>query len=225
MAAEEKGAPKVGIVEDDSAVRAFFAAAIARGGLDVAFAAGSLGEALAAIRAGVPDLCLVDLGLPDGSGVDFITELKTRSDAKALVSTVFGDRATVLRALRAGADGYILKSLGEADLLHHVRQTLDGFTPVSPQVATYLLEILKTRSAGVIDPRDALTDKETEILTVFGRGLTYAETAATLGLSANTIRDYVKKIYAKLNVHSRTEALFEARSLGIIRPSTDDGAG
>lgn len=221
MTNEEKIAT-IGIVEDDAAVRAYFAAVIARAeGLALAFAAPTLAEARSAIAEAAPDLCLVDLGLPDGDGVDFIRNLKVKAGAKALVATVFGDRATVMAALKAGADGYVLKSLTETELLAHIRQTLDGFTPVSPQVATYLLELLKPSATAAPAGGEALSAKEVEILTVFGRGLTYAETATALGLTPNTVRDYVRKIYAKLNVHSRSEALFEAVSLGVMAPPAD----
>lgn len=219
----EKKIAAVGVVEDDPAVRSYFAAVIARTeGLGLAFAAPTLAEARSAIAEAAPDLCLVDLGLPDGNGVDFIRELKARAAAKVLVATVFGDRATVMAALKAGADGYVLKSLTEKELLAHIRQTLAGFTPVSPQVATYLLELLKPSAAAAPAGGEALSAKEVEILTVFGRGLTYAETATALGLTPNTVRDYVRKIYAKLNVHSRSEALFEAASLGVMAPPADN---
>ena len=120
-------------------------------------------------------------------------------------------------------DGYILKSMSQAEILLHVRQTLEGFTPISPQVATYLIELLKPPPSAALAPESAhvLTAREAEILSIFGRGLTYVETARVLGISANTVRDFVKKIYAKLDVHSRSEAVFEAKSLGLIETAAD----
>lgn len=207
---------RIGVVEDDERLCAYYAATIAGSGdMTLAFRAGTLAIARARLRETQPHLCLVDLGLPDGSGVDFVRAIKAQGDGKALVLTVLGDRKTVMTALKAGADGYVLKSMAQEELLTHIRQTLDGFTPVSPQVATYLLELLSPAKAAIETER-ALTSRETEVLSVFARGLTYDETARALNISANTVRDYVKKIYAKLDVHSRSEALFEAQAMGLI---------
>jgi DNA-binding NarL/FixJ family response regulator len=209
---------KIGIVEDDPSVLRFFISVIEScGELKLAFAVATLAEARAAIAREAPDLCLVDLGLPDGDGLDLVRALKATRRAKALVTTVLGDRATVLKVLRAGADGYIVKSAGQADILTHIKSTLAGFTPVSPQVASYLLELLKPDGDPAKDA-DAplLSPRETEVLSIFCRGLTYEETAHALDISVNTVRDFVRKIYAKLEVHSRSEAMFEARQLGLI---------
>lgn len=209
----------IGIVEDDPAARRFFCSVIGRDdSLTVAFEATTLTEARAALGQTRPGLCLVDLGLPDGNGIDLVSELKAGGDIKVLVTTVLGDRTTVMAALKAGADGYILKTSRAADMLGHIHQTLDGFTPISPQVATYLLEVLRPQpsSPAVTEDGETLTDREVEILGIFSRGLTYDETARVLGISPNTVRDFVKKIYGKLKVHSRSEALFEALSLGLL---------
>lgn len=217
MASEPAEAPhRVGIVEDDPTMLDHFRSVLeGAAGLEVAFVAGSLAEARAATAGGSPHLCLVDLGLPDGSGIDFLRELKSRTATKVLVTTVLGDRSTVLAVLRAGADGYILKTSVADDILAHVRQTLAGYTPISPQVATYLLDSLRPEPVG---GDQMLTPREVELLEIFSRGLSYEETARVLGVTKNTVRDFVKKIYAKLSVHSRGEALFEARSLGLIDP-------
>ncbi len=207
----------IGVVEDDPAVARFFEQVIGRDSdLTLTFVAPSLAEARRALARGRPSLCLVDLGLPDGSGIELVRELKAGGETRTLVTTVLGDRATVMAALKAGADGYILKTAGADDMLVHIRQTLDGFTPISPQVATYLLETLRPAGPGVTEDGETLTARELEILSIFGRGLTYQETAQALGISANTVRDFVKKIYGKLKVHSRSEALFEALSLGLM---------
>lgn len=211
----------IGIVEDDPAVLRFLASLI--DGVDDlarAFAVATVAEARAAIAKRPPALCLIDLGLPDGNGLDIVRETKARG-GKALVSTVLGDRTTVMKVLKAGADGYIIKSMGQADILTHIRSTLAGFTPVSPQVATYLLELLnpaqtQQKAANAADCR--LSPREAEVLAVFCRGLTYEETARALGISINTVRDFVKKIYAKLDVSTRTEAMFEAQQRGLLNP-------
>lgn len=211
----------IGIVEDDPAVLRFLASLIDEAeGLVCAFAVSTVADARSAIANRPPALCLIDLGLPDGNGLDIVRETKARG-GKALVSTVLGDRATVMTVLKAGADGYIIKSMGQADILTHIRSTLAGFTPVSPQVATYLLELLNpaqtpAKTANATDCR--LSPREAEVLAVFCRGLTYEETAHALGISINTVRDFVKKIYTKLDVSTRTEAMFEAQQRGLLNP-------
>jgi DNA-binding NarL/FixJ family response regulator len=216
MTTEPPSAPRrIGVVEDDPVVLTYFTSVLGQSeGLEIAFVARSLAEAREAVSAGAPDLCLVDLGLPDGSGIDLLRELKAAGDAKVLVATVLGDRSTVLSVLKAGADGYILKTSSADDILSYVRQTLDGFTPISAQVATYLMEILRPTPAE--GAGELLTAREAETLAIFSRGLSYDETARVLGISANTVRDFVRKIYAKLRVHNRSEALFEARNLGLL---------
>lgn len=207
----------IGIVEDDPAVMKFFVSVIAGADdLSLAFAVGTRAEALAAIGSTCPCLCLVDLGLPDGSGIDIVRFLKSRGECKALVTTVLGDRGTVMKVLRAGADGYLLKSMGQTDILTDIRGTLAGYTPVSSQIATYLLELLKPIPQSNPEAGVLLTPREAEVLAIFCRGLTYNETAQALGISINTVRDHVKKIYMKLDVSSRSEAMFEAQQLGLI---------
>lgn len=215
---------KIGIVEDDPPVMRFFASVIAScEDLEIAFAAGTLADARAAIAREAPSLCLVDLRLPDGDGLDIVRELKARGVAKALVTTVLGDRATVMKVLKAGADGYIIKNVGQADIIAHIRSTLAGFTPVSPQIATYLLELLQPATNPRQDkPVTPLSLRESEVLSIFCRGLTYEETAHALGISVNTVRDFVRKIYAKLEVHTRAEAMFEAKQLGLIEGGGED---
>lgn len=213
---------RAGLVEDDPRLSAYYSGIVADApDLELAFAVSTLAEGLRLTEAHKPNILLVDLGLPDGNGLDLVRTVKASGETKVLVLTVLGDRATVMAALTAGADSYILKSSKEDEMLTHIRQTLSGFTPVSAQVATYLLELLRPRRAAVpADPSNALSERESEVLAVFSRGLTYEETGHALKISANTVRDYVKKIYAKLKVHSRSEALFEAQNLGLIPPGS-----
>lgn len=209
---------RAGLVEDDPRLLAYYSGIVAEApDLKLAFAVSTLAEGLRLTEAQKPQILLVDLGLPDGNGLDLVRAVKANGESKILVLTVLGDRATVIAALTAGADGYILKSLKEDEMLTHIRQTLSGFTPISAQVATYLLELLRPkRTAAPAGLSCALSERESEVLAVFSRGLTYDETGQALNISANTVRDYVKKIYAKLKVHSRSEALFEAQTLGLI---------
>ncbi len=209
----------VGILEDDEGLRVYLEGVISETeGFRIAFSTGLVAEAIEACARTGPDLCLVDLKLPDGSGLDFINAIKPLSAAKCLILTALGDRSSVLIALRAGADGYLLKDTPPDLLRTSMLRTLRGETPISPQAATYLLDIWKATAGPptVVPSERALTEREAEVLRLFSRGLNYQETAHALGISSHTIRDHVKAIYRKLDVHSRTEALFEARHLGLI---------
>lgn len=214
-------AARIGILEDDEALRAYVEAVVEGAeGLTLAFSAGSLADARQASVDNPADLCLVDLKLPDGSGLDFISHIKATSAAKCLILTVLGDRASVLMALKSGADGYLLKDT-PADLLRsNIDRTLRGETPISPQAATFLLEMWRGAEPAAVPgrPEDALSVREVDVLKLFSRGLSYRETADILGISPHTIGDHVKAIYRKLSVHSRTEAIFEARQIGLISP-------
>lgn len=210
----------VGVVEDDPHFRAYVERAVdAAPGLECAFASGSLAEARARFDETGPDLCLIDLELPDGSGIELVRHIRSRTDCRVLVLTVLGDQGTVMEALKAGAHGYILKDSSGDQIIDCIRQTLAGFAPISPQVAVYLTRLLSEHSgepgpAG--EDRVRLTEREAETLSIFARGLSYREAGEVLGVSPHTISDFVKKIYRKLNVHSRGEAVFEAQSLGLI---------
>lgn len=210
---------RIGIVEDDEGLRLCLADAICRDAdLQLAFAAGSVAEAVACIGAGKMDLCLVDLGLPDGSGLTVLDLLRAAGEVKCLILTVFGDRQSVIAALRAGADGYLLKDTTPEQVCRNIKQALADETPISPVAARYLLELVRTDGAGTACAPEAarLSEREIEVLKLFSRGLSYREAAQTLAISAHTIGDHVKAIYRKLSVHSRAEAIFEARQMGLI---------
>lgn len=158
-----------------------------------------------------PELVLTDLGLPDGSGLDFIPDLKA-AGIRSLVITAFGDRETVLAALAAGADGYLLKDSPTETVLDGVRQTLAGGAPISAAAAIFLLERFREPAAAAqtISSSERLTPRETELLTLFSRGHSYKSAARDLGISPLTVGDHVKAIYRKLEVNSRGEAVFAA---------------
>lgn len=210
---------KIGVLEDDPDMRAYIAyAAEQADNLTVVFAEETVQAAMAHIDAGLtPDLCLVDLQLPDGSGVDFIRHASAHSDCKFLVLTVLGDRTSVITALEAGANGYLLKDSTERMMVKSIEKTMDGANPISPEAATHLLSLLGgAESKPAVDER-GLTGKETEVLTLFAKGLSYKEAANVLGVSSHTVNDHVKSIYTKLSVHSKSEAIFEALQLGLIK--------
>jgi len=211
----------IGIVEDNNGLREYLASVISGSNdFELAFCVPTVKQSLEYLSQQSVALCLVDLNLPDGRGVEVIKAVK-QANGKALVLSVLGDRVTVMEALTAGADGYLLKSGRPETIEHEIRQTLDGLAPVSPQIAAYLLKLARDNT-GALEPEMPeqenvnLTVRECDILDMFVRGLSYRETAQALDISVNTVSDHVRKIYTKLNVHSRSEAVFEAQCLGLI---------
>ena len=211
---------RIAVIEDDLHVREhFFDIISAEASLDLAGAASSLAraEALLVLK---PDLFLVDIGLPDGSGLDFIPKIKAQTTARALVITSFGDRETVVTAIEAGADGYLLKDSSAEVVLEGIHATLDGGAPISAAAAVYLLDRLRagpSASEEIARGENGLTPREIDLLELFARGESYKEAARTLGISPLTVGNHVKSIYRKLAVHSRGEAVYEAVRRGQLR--------
>lgn len=174
----------------------------------------NLQDAMRALDTDPPDLALVDLGLPDGSGIDFISRAaRTCPDTICVVSTVFGDDQHLFAALRAGAKGYLLKDRDQESLAGLLRGIVEGRPPLSPAIARRLLDHFHATAS---EPDTGLTGREREVLTLLAKGLTVAETAAMLEITANTAAGYVKNVYRKLNVTSRAEATVEAARRGLI---------
>ncbi|MBX3234485.1 MAG: response regulator transcription factor [Labilithrix sp.] len=190
------------LVEDDARLGAAFASVLEarRAGAWTVRVVSSAAAARATADRAI-DLAIVDLGLPDASGVDVIAELAQRTPPiRALAFTVFDDRATVLAAVEAGAVGYLLKDDPVDRVIAQIEECLDGHTPVSSRVARYLFD-LGRKPADV-----ALTDREEEVLACLRRGSTYTECAEELGLRLGTVQTHVKNLYRKLDVTTKTEA-------------------
>lgn len=217
--------PTVLILEDRAATRDWLreVAAQAFGPVQLSLAA-TLAEAdhwLAGMPAGATPICLVDLGLPDGSGIDFIRRLLAKLPAaRAVILTLFDDDQHLLAGMAAGAHGYVLKDQDAAQLVHRLQRLQAGETPMSPAMAERVLALFRDHARAVVAqaalPAVALTVREEEVLRLIGRGLTVAEAASTLGLSALTVAGYVKAIYRKLDICSRAEAAAEAGRRGLL---------
>lgn len=211
------------LVEDDAATRARLARAVEQDvGLRLVGQAGSCAEARARLAEGVPDVLLVDLGLPDGSGIDLIRELKRDgAGTEVMVITVFGDEKHVVAALEAGATGYVLKDGSNEYIAASIRDLVNGGSPISPAIARSLLrrfrEPLAPAAHAGVDAVPELTEREHEVLALLVKGFTFAEIGDLLGISAHTVTTHVKHIYGKLEVRSRAEAVYEALQLGIVK--------
>ena len=207
---------RIGVLEDSGPVRDHFLHIIDEAeDLTLCGVATCLGET-SALLATQPDLVLTDLGLPDGSGLDFIPLVKA-AGARSLVITAFGDRNTVLAALSAGADGYLMKDSPTQAVLDGIRVTLDGGAPISAAAAVFLLERFREPVVVAAPAAERLTPRETELLTLFSRGYSYKSAARELGISPLTVGDHVKAMYRKLEVNSRGEAVFAAVRRGQLR--------
>ena len=159
-------------------------------------------------------LAIVDIGLPDGSGVDIVRRLqRDLPDVLPVVATIYDDDAHLFEAIAAGARGYVLKD-EEADLLvNYLRRIERGEPPLSPSIAHRMLSHF--RAPTVTHDEAGLSPRETEVLTLLARGMTVSEAAQRLGLQPQTVASYVKVIYQKLCVTSRAEATREAVRRGL----------
>lgn len=167
-------------------------------------------EALKGVAKSVPDVFLVDLGLPDMHGLDLVRRVSAEHpDCDILVVTIFGDEQSVISALEGGARGYLLKGALEHDIAADIRHLRNGGSPLSPVIARQVLKrLVPERTAPTL--AEGLTPRESEILDAIARGFSYAETADLMHISVQTVHSHLKNIYRKLAVHSKTEAVFEA---------------
>jgi DNA-binding NarL/FixJ family response regulator len=166
-------------------------------------------------------LAIVDLGLPDGSGISFIRELTARNPcATAVVATIHEDDVNLLGAIAAGASGYLLKDQEDGALAAQLRRIDDGEPPLSPSIARRLMAHFAERGSPpgtALTADDAgLTPRECQVLGLLGRGSRVAEAAKVLGLTDQTVATYVKTIYRKLRITSRAEAAIAAQKRGLL---------
>jgi DNA-binding NarL/FixJ family response regulator len=167
-----------------------------------------------------PDLVTIDLSLPDGSGVELIRWLQQHYPAcKKMVVSLWGNDDLVFRAFQYGADGFLQKDkLIGMELAAALCALEDGGTPVSPKIARRLLEHFQMIKSAQPEPIDdcLLSDREREVLQLLAKGLLYKEIAELLNLSPHTVATHVKRIYKKINVASRGEAVFEAQKRHLL---------
>lgn len=221
----------VAIIEDHPEFIARFCDII-RADADFALAGSAVNgaEGISLIDSGRADVYLVDLGLPDMSGIDVIRHaLKTHPDCDVMVITVFGDDAHVIASIEAGATGYILKDSSPADIGDCIRELRDGGSPISPIIARKILQKFQHKKSAAAngaapsshrasaDALATLTEREIQILRGLAKGLSFKEIGELHFISAHTVSCHVKKIYSKLAVHSRGEAVYEATKMGLIR--------
>jgi DNA-binding NarL/FixJ family response regulator len=218
------------IVEDEPEFRMRFRQIVeSEPSLELVGVAANKREAQELIDRSKFDVMLIDLGLPDGNGTDLIRQVSAkRPDVDIMVVTVFGDEQHVVSAIEAGATGYILKDSTPADVVSCIRLLRAGGSPVSPVVARSVLRAIRnriggggsggtTRPGGPMPENNPLSQRETEILQLLAKGMSFNEIGEILGISPHTVTAHIKKIYRKLAVHSRGEAVYEATQMGLLR--------
>ncbi len=219
------------IVEDLPEIRAWLGvvACCAFPGLQVTSAA-RRDEALACVERQSFDLALIDLGLPDGNGLDVVAALRRRQPAALpVVVTIYDDDEHLFPALQAGAFGYLLKEQPQDTLVAQLLRMTQGEPPLSPPIARRVLAHFagarERRAAEIrqLEEEVSLTVRETEVLQRVAKGYTLPEIALQFGLSRHTVSDYIKQVYRKLNVSSRAEAALEAARRGLVNLNESSG--
>ena len=220
---------QVALVEDDTGMRERISRVVdADPSLSLAYSASNASDILRWLIDNPVDVLLVDLGLPDRPGLQVISQCRNMQPACAvMVLSIFGDEANMVQAFEAGASGYLLKDGTETELATHIRHLRAGGSPMSPVIARQLLRRWQAR-AGIAAPAkpatpspfggsirpERLSPREFEVLDLVSRGFTYVEVGTQMGVSASTVQTHIRNIYGKLDVHNKSEAVFEARNLG-----------
>jgi DNA-binding NarL/FixJ family response regulator len=223
---------RTALVEDDAAFRASLASAAMQSPMfELVGAAADLPEGLALMRERRPELLLVDLQLPSGSGRVLIeAAARELPECEVVVISTLADDDSVVAALAAGAVGYLLKTAQIATLVEQLAGLHEGGSPMSPVIARKLLRLLapgragQGASAGVPTPTGApgggevprLSERELAVLHDTALGYRFDEIAARQGVSVHTIATYAKRCYRKLQAHSKTQAVARARHFGLI---------
>jgi len=207
----------VALVEDDRRFRGALQILLEGSpGFDLAFAAGSVEEALRTTPALKPRVILLDIHLPGLSGIEGVGLIRDRfPDAVVLMLTVFEDEDRIFEALCNGAGGYLLKKTPPNRLLEYVSEAATGGAPMSPEIAAKVVRLF-ARLPKRVAVDEHLTPQETNFLKLLAEGHSYASAATEFGVSVNTVRNYVRSIYDKLHVHSKSEAVSKAIRAGLI---------
>jgi DNA-binding NarL/FixJ family response regulator len=209
----------VAIVDDEPEVRRRFELAVrSHSRLSLLFSASTGAQAISLSATRKIDVFLVDLGLPDRDGRDVIRWISAQLPTTlSMVVTVFGDEEHILSSFEAGAVGYLLKDTPSAEIANSIVHLYEGGSPISPTVARSLIRRFSNKHPGAIESeKPVLSDRELEVLRLVEKGLTYDEVAKAMEISWHTVTTYLRRVYRKLQVNSKSQAVFEARQRGIL---------
>jgi DNA-binding NarL/FixJ family response regulator len=207
----------VSIVEDDATLREGLAMLIAgTAGYRLNGTFGSVEEASGALAAKTPDVLLLDIHLPGMLGSEGVRHLRNRyPKMQVLMLTVFAEEDKIFESICNGACGYLLKKTPPARLLEAIREAHEGGSPMSPEIARKVVALFQ-RTHAPADPDERPTPHEVRLLKLLAEGHSYQSSGAQLGVSINTIRNYIRSIYGKLHVHSKSEAVTKALRTRLI---------
>jgi DNA-binding NarL/FixJ family response regulator len=214
----QETALQVGVIEDHEKIRDGLRILIDRTpGFRCLAACADMERALELFARATPQVALVDIGLPGISGIEGTRILKVRfPELQVVILTVYDDEDRVFRALCAGASGYLLKNTPPARLMEGIREVANGGSPVSPEIARRIIVLFQKVSAPEHGAKD-LSPHETRILKLLVDGHNYKTAAGELRVSVNTVSFHVRRIYEKLQVHSKSEAVAKALRNNLVR--------
>lgn len=203
----------VSIVEDNEQLRATLARMLDRAnGFACLSQYPSAEAALAALPADRPDVVLMDINLPGMNGVECVRKLKEiLPETQIIMLTAYEDTENIFNSLAAGAAGYLLKRSKSAEILEAIRDVRAGGSPMSTHIARKVVQSFQARPAAApVEQTEELSPREQEVLDLLSQGFMYKEISDKLGISFETVRTYIRRIYEKLHVRSRTEAVAKA---------------
>ena len=205
---ETKKPITVALIDDDESLREILEGWLEES--DAVTCVGSFSNAESAIKklpACFPDVALVDINMTGMSGIDCVRELKQQMPSTQFVMlTVYEDSENIFDALAAGATGYLLKRTTRDDLLSSIREVNEGGSPMTSNIARKVVQSLQ-KAEPARDPAEELSKRENEVLVLLAQGYLYKEIADKLGISFQTVNTYIRRIYEKLHVHSRSQAV------------------
>ncbi len=210
---------RVAVIEDDPASLERITIALSEtSDISIVAIARNVANGKELVEAGGFDVLLCDLGLPDGSGITLIRQAALKhKNIDIIVITIFAEQNKVMDSIKAGARGYLLKGENFDQCAESIREIQRGGSPISPAIARQLLKEFQPKEPSKQnETHQALSKRELEVLNLLARGFSFIEIGDLLGITRSTVATYVKNIYQKLEVNSRSEAVFEASSLGII---------
>ena len=215
MNAEMRADIRIVVVDDHTLFRRGLVGLLAEmEGFQVVGEASNGRDALTVIETANPDIVLLDVNMPEMGGIETLTALRKQGvDLPVLMLTISQHEEDLIGAIRAGANGYLLKNTEPETLRQTIMQVMAGKAVLAPEVTGQVFHLVRS---GQFDPVDLLTEREVEVLRFLAHGLTTAQTGSEMFISENTVKTHVRHILEKLDVSNRAEAVAKATQLGLI---------